>query len=662
MARAFRRILGTVFVVIVLVYLFLPALVVVPLALSTSAFLQFPPPGYSFGWFQQFLDDPAWMTALVRSVNVALGAAAISTLLGCAAAYYITRRKGALATTVEPILILPLAVPVIVFALGAYTIAIDRGVVGNTLMLMTVHAMLALPYAYINIRVGLTTVDPRLEMAAQSLGARPSVAFVRVMLPLLAPALAVALPRRRQHTDPAGQDVLQHQLRPEPAGAGCCDVHVVTRRRSRDRSYPAPLDPQARPPLCKDWEFPMNQNESAASTATDAPPALLQCQGLSKTYRESTTAAVETLHLDVADGEFVTLLGSSGSGKSTTLMMVAGFETPDGGRVRLAGRDITDVPAHKRDFGFVFQSYLLFPHLTVFQNVAFPLRMQRLPKREIKQRVAAVLGQVRLESFADRLPRQLSGGQQQRVAVARAIVGNPKLLLMDEPLGALDERLRYDLQQEIRRLHKDLKTPILYVTHDQHEAMSLSDRIVLMRDGSIEQSGTPADLYERPQTAYVARFMGEATFLRGLVETLRAPGQVGVRLRETGELVETRAAAGVKLGDDVELMLRAAALRIGPGRLAGASATEDTGSGHGFDVTVEDVAYVGEGMRVVGTTRKGEAFKGVASTDQCPRPGDECRVELVSELAWCIPALTSEDAVALEPATENVDAVAATAG
>ena len=244
--------------------------------------------------------------------------------------------------------------------------------------------------------------------------------------------------------------------------------------------------------------------------------ATLAIANVSKRYGAG-APAVDNVSLEIAAGEFVTLLGASGSGKTTTLMVVAGFTAPDDGDVVLDGRSVVHLPPEKRGIGVVFQNYALFPHMTAVRNVAFPLRMRGVPQPEAKRRAGAALERVGLVGFGARLPAQLSGGQQQRVALARALVFEPGLLLMDEPLGALDRTLREQLKGEIRRLHQDLGITILYVTHDQDEALTLSDRIALMSRGGIVQLGTPSDLYERPRSRFAAGFIGEGSLIEGTV-------------------------------------------------------------------------------------------------------------------------------------------------
>ena len=241
----------------------------------------------------------------------------------------------------------------------------------------------------------------------------------------------------------------------------------------------------------------------------------LRVEGLRKRFGD--VAALDGVSLDIASGELLTILGPSGSGKTTLLKVVAGFETPDAGAVRVDGVEITTLPPARRDIGMVFQNYALFPHLTVRANVAFPLEMRNVAKAEVERRVTEALQLVELGGYDQRLPRQLSGGQQQRVALARAIVFNPRLLLLDEPFGALDRKLRETMQLEVRRLQRRLGLTTIFITHDQEEALVLSDRIAVMNSGRIEQVATTTEIYERPASAFVADFVGESNIFRGTV-------------------------------------------------------------------------------------------------------------------------------------------------
>jgi putative spermidine/putrescine transport system ATP-binding protein len=245
-------------------------------------------------------------------------------------------------------------------------------------------------------------------------------------------------------------------------------------------------------------------------------PAFVRFADVQKTY-DGETLVVKNLNLGIGRGEFLTMLGPSGSGKTTCLMMLAGFEAATHGEIFLDGEPINNVPPYRRDIGMVFQNYALFPHMSVAENVAFPLEVRRLPRAKVEARVRRALEMVRLEAFGNRRPAQLSGGQQQRVALARALVFEPKLVLMDEPLGALDKQLRENMQYEIKHLHEQLGLTVVYVTHDQGEALTMSDRVAVFNDGVIQQLATPADLYETPGNAFVAQFIGENNRLLGRV-------------------------------------------------------------------------------------------------------------------------------------------------
>jgi putative spermidine/putrescine transport system ATP-binding protein len=251
------------------------------------------------------------------------------------------------------------------------------------------------------------------------------------------------------------------------------------------------------------------QERTSEERTLDAQPGAapaVRLDGLRKTYGE--VVAVDGVDLEIPAGEFFTLLGPSGSGKTTTLRLIAGFERPDEGRVELGGRDVSDVPPYARDVNTVFQDYALFPHMTVADNVAYGLRVKRVPRRDRQTRVDEVLDRMRLPGLGKRKPVQLSGGQRQRVALARALVNRPQVLLLDEPLGALDLKLRQEMQLFLKSLQQDLGITFVYVTHDQDEALTMSDRLAVFNDGRIEQVGAPAEVYERPRTAFVAGFVG----------------------------------------------------------------------------------------------------------------------------------------------------------
>jgi spermidine/putrescine ABC transporter ATP-binding subunit len=327
-----------------------------------------------------------------------------------------------------------------------------------------------------------------------------------------------------------------------------------------------------------------------AQSATGRPALVLR--GLTKHF--GSAVAVDGIDLEVRPGEFLTLLGPSGSGKTTTLRMVAGFMAPTSGAIEIDGSDMTRVPPYRRDVGMVFQNYALFPHMTAAENVAFPLRMRHRPAAEIKRRVADALELVKLGSFGDRYPRQLSGGQQQRIALARAVVFEPRLLLMDEPLGALDRKLRESLQLEIIRVSRQLGATVLYVTHDQEEALVMSDRIAIFSMGRIEQLGSGEDLYDRPASLFVADFIGESNILRGTYEVDGAAGgatgAAGGWMTRDGSRWQvppaSAARSDVVTGAPAALVVRPERMRI----LTDGAATDGLNV---VEATVDEVLYLG---------------------------------------------------------------------
>jgi putative spermidine/putrescine transport system ATP-binding protein len=305
-----------------------------------------------------------------------------------------------------------------------------------------------------------------------------------------------------------------------------------------------------------------------------------------KSY-DGESLVVKNLNLDVAKGEFITLLGPSGSGKTTTLLMLAGFEPATYGEILLNGRPINGVPPHRRGIGMVFQNYALFPHMTVKENLAFPLEVRRIPRAEIEKRVIRALEMVELPAFGYRRPNQLSGGQQQRVAVARALVFDPDLVLMDEPLGALDKQLREQMQYEIRHIHERLGITVVYVTHDQAEALTMSDRIAVFNDGVVQQISAPDELYEHPRNSFVAKFIGENNRLHGTVEEIGRNGTCLVRLAG-GERVGAKIISVSKPGDRTLLSLRPERVRINPITTEGSNV---------IDGMIEELIYLGDHIR-----------------------------------------------------------------
>jgi spermidine/putrescine transport system ATP-binding protein len=285
---------------------------------------------------------------------------------------------------------------------------------------------------------------------------------------------------------------------------------------------------------------------------------LLSLKNVSKAFDDKTV--LNSLDLDILDGEFITLLGPSGCGKTTLLRLMAGFEQPDTGAVSLSGHDITHAAPEHRPLNTVFQNYALFPHMSVYDNVAYGLKMEKRPRGEIRQRVDEVLAMVQLQDFARRKPHQLSGGQQQRVAIARAVVKRPQLLLLDEPLSALDYKLRRTMQVELKRLQRELGITFVFVTHDQEEALSMSDRVVVLKDGAIQQLGTPREIYERPANLFTARFVGETNLFPGYLTSVE---DTGITLDILG-LSRTLQKPGFTLrkGEQVNVLLRPEDIRV----------------------------------------------------------------------------------------------------
>lgn len=310
-------------------------------------------------------------------------------------------------------------------------------------------------------------------------------------------------------------------------------------------------------------------------------PSFISIENVVKTFGAFT--AIDGISLGIGQGEFFSLLGPSGCGKSTLLRMLAGFETPDSGRILLDGADVTEIPAHRRPTNMMFQSYALFPHLTVRKNIAFGLVQDRVDRAEIGKRIAEVAEKLHLEPMLERKPAQLSGGQRQRVALARALVKRPKVLLLNEPLGALDKNLRLQTQHELVRLQKELGLTFIIVTHDQHEAMTVSSRIAIMKQGKVLQIGTPEAVYETPASRYVAKFLGETNIYEGVAGE-RDGESIALDSDEAGGRLLGQRIDGVRPGDRVWLSVRPERIELRP-------------SGEGLPGTIEDVSYIGAERR-----------------------------------------------------------------
>jgi len=356
------------------------------------------------------------------------------------------------------------------------------------------------------------------------------------------------------------------------------------------------------------------------------PPVAIRLESVSKRFDHRVKGevyAVRDVSLDVRPGELLTLLGPSGCGKTTTLRMIAGFQEPDAGRVWIGGQDVTRLMANERNIGFVFQSYALFPHLPVFENVAYGLRVQRQADAEITRRVGEVLELVGLAGYDRQMPHQLSGGEQQRVALARAIVIRPRVLLFDEPLSNLDARLRVQMRGEIQRLQKALGITAVYVTHDQEEAMAISDRIAVMHQGVIVQDGSAEDLYHRPASEFVAQFIGRTNLLRGRVA---AAGADGIEVEAPGfRLLVTQPGLRITVGAAVTLVLRPESITLSAG-------------GAGLGGTIVSRTFLGEKVeyhvRVGGETLQVTSYG--AAGARILAPGDAVTLEVPATGVWLL--------------------------
>jgi ABC-type Fe3+/spermidine/putrescine transport system ATPase subunit len=340
------------------------------------------------------------------------------------------------------------------------------------------------------------------------------------------------------------------------------------------------------------------QSLPAVSDPTSAgpAPATLELEAISKSYGSVTAA--HDVSLKVAQGEFVTLLGPSGSGKTTTLNLIAGFERPDHGRVLIDSADVTRLPPNKRNLGMVLQGYALFPHMTVRENVAFPLRARRYRGSHAKA-VDEALEIVSLEGYGDRRPRELSGGQQQRVALARSLVNRPPVLLMDEPLSALDRALRTRMQSELRRIHRETGATIVYVTHDQEEAISLSDRIVIMHEARVLQVGTPREIYTAPRTPFVAQFIGKASTISVRLRSTPSGDAFGSAICADGTEIQGRRTGGTGEVPEGLAVLRPEDARLGRPR--------DLSSVNTFKVRVSEKVFLGDKIVCTGSFESGES-------------------------------------------------------
>ncbi|MEJ0011683.1 MAG: ABC transporter ATP-binding protein [Bauldia sp.] len=362
----------------------------------------------------------------------------------------------------------------------------------------------------------------------------------------------------------------------------------------------------------------MAMSARSESSPSSSRPNAVALRGITKSY--AGRVVVSDVSLDVADGEFLAILGPSGSGKTTIMRLIGGFEAPDAGAISIGGEDVTSLPAERRNVNTVFQSYALFPHLSVLDNVAYGPRMHGVARTERYARARQLLDLVRLSDAAERKPNELSGGMQQRVALARALANNPAVLLLDEPLGALDRKLRDELQRELRRIQAELRTTFIYVTHDQEEAFGMADRLVVMRAGRFEQIGTPAEIYDRPANAWVALFVGNANTIRGRLERAATPAAVD---SDIGRISAGHVADGLAAGDRVIVVVRPERTVFEPRPLFA-----EADAANRIAAELVDSVAIGPSLRLRAVTPGGITFESIApraseiSPSATPKPGD----------------------------------------
>ena len=547
----------------IVVFLLAPIVLIFPVSFTNSLYLEFPPSGFSLQWYRELVETSYWADSLWLSLRVAPISMLLAVVLGTMGAVALARARFPFKDAIFGFILSPIIVPVIVTAVALYYFYSQLGLVGSYWGLVIGHTVGSVPVVVVMVAAGAQGVRHPPRERCDELGREPHPGLLR-----------------RDPADRAPGDHRLGVLRFHPLVRRGGDRLVRRRRRERDpaRSHVGGRTPghQAHPGRGVDPARGVHGADAARHELRPGPTAAerrhasmsddvyLRFESVVKHY--SDVRAVDDVSIDVGREEFLTLLGASGSGKTTLLMTVAGFTMPDRGRIVLDGEDITWLPPSLRNIGVVFQSYALFPHMTVAQNVAYPLHVRKVPRRESAARTERALELVQLGGFGERMPSQLSGGQQQRVALARAVVFEPRLLLMDEPLGALDKKLREYMQLEIKQLQRQLRITVIYVTHDQSEALTMSDRIAIMNDGRFEQVGPPDSLYRAPANRFVADFIGETCFLRavvmGIEDDLTLARAGGGAVRYPTDIPATP-------GTEVELMVRPEAVRIAtPGEAA----------------------------------------------------------------------------------------------
>jgi spermidine/putrescine ABC transporter ATP-binding subunit len=609
---------------ITLLFVVTPILALIPMSFSSASFLSLPPKGFSLRWYQEFLSSRDWMEALGTSIRVAVIVTILATVLGTPAGMALARATFRGKELVRGLVLAPMIVPIMVLALGAYYVYAQYRLVGTPAALILGHLVIAVPYVVLNVEAVMRTFDVRLERAARMLGANDWQTFSRVVFPLiragvfagalfafitsfdevvialfLSGTTAITLPKEMFAR------ISQDELNPVVGAIATLQIAMsfvllggTEALRGRGLRLFARRDADARGEGAARPDGVMRAGagapgEGGRRSPLDLHGERLRLVDLRKEF--GSVVAVDGVTLEARAGEFLTLLGPSGSGKTTILNLVAGFEQPTRGEILVGEMPITRVPPNRRNIGMVFQDYALFPHMTVFENIAFPLRLRGVSDSEIAERIDEILDVVQLAGLGHRMPRQLSGGQQQRVALARALIFKPPLLLMDEPFGALDKNLRESLQIELRHLQRRFGITVLFVTHDQEEAMTMSDRIAVINDGRLQQVGAPDELYERPANEFVANFIGESNMLQGELAAvdggrLRVRTAGGSDLVAAGEQPGSAAADGRRPGDRVRVSVRPETLAL---------SVDGASTGSSVQGIVDEVIYLGGFRRYI---------------------------------------------------------------
>ena len=537
-------------------YLFVPILVVIVYSFNSGTSLQVFE-GLSFRWYREAWNDPEIKNSLIVSFQIAAVTMVVATILGTLLAFGLVRARGRIGGSANILMLLPLITPEIVTAVGLLLFFGRVGMELSTPTIILGHITFSISYVTVIVRARLSLLNREVEEAAMDLGATELGALRLVTLPALYPAIAASGLLvfvlsfddfvTSVFTSGAGTSplpvriysLLRVGVSPEINAVGTTMIAItllIAPRPAAARAVAAP-------------------HRAAGGRRMSDADLTIALRGVVKRFGDQ--YAVKSLDLDIAKGSFFSILGPSGCGKTTTLRMIAGFEQPDEGHILLEGQPVEDVPPYRRNVNTVFQSYALFEHLSLFENIAFGLRRKKVAKPEITRRVGEMLELVRLSDRAKAKPRQLSGGQRQRVALARALVNLPAVLLLDEPLGALDLQLRKTMQFELKHIQREVGITFVYVTHDQEEALTMSDSIAVMNLGELQQVGNAEDVYERPANSFVAQFIGISNLLEATAE------RDGVKLT-SGVTLPAKVPADIAPGSQVCLSIRPEKLALGP--------------------------------------------------------------------------------------------------